>query len=411
MASSQNSSSAHTLIVRIAACLVLSLSLVICGLQVLVIVTPPPQAEHAPDAAPAVVVPPTPVPALLIAPLMTLAAGFGLAGLLEGVARLLSHSPTVSVPAPAVNNDKLTAVVVQMQANLPVLFESLRQSIQTIVAESQVSPDLQLQSTTDVYLERMIKLLEEMKDLSMLDDSQRQQRRQLVTDRRKNTRMDEAAQLIQQQEWARADALLQLMESLHPGDPEVLTRRNELDDARTLVQALEWDKLGGQVEDLMALSNYDEAISMTEHFLDRFPGHPECQQLQQRVKREKTVYLDRHATDLYDQIKTAVDNRQWRTALEGIQQFLQYFPEHPRSEKIRLQVRPIQKNAEIEERQELETKIREMVTARQYGEAADMIDDLLQRFPSSPQASHLAEILPKLRERATAEVAGNVFLG
>jgi outer membrane protein assembly factor BamD (BamD/ComL family) len=408
MSSSHSSSSTQTLIVRIAACLVLSLSLVVCGLQVLVAIAPPPQIEHA-DASQTAAVAPTPLPALLIPPLMTLATGFGLAGLLEGIARLLSHQPVA--PAPGMNVDKLTVIVAQMQAALPALFESLRQSMQTMIAEQQVSPDLQLTSTTEVHLEKMVKLLEEMKDVSMLDETQRQQRRKTIADRRKTTRLDEAGRLIQQQEWAQADALLHLMESLHPGDPEVLARRNELDDARTLVQALEWDKLGGQVEDLMALSNYDKAIAVASHFLDRFPGHPECRALLQRVQREKAVYLDRHATALYDQIKTSVDNRQWRVALDGIQQFLQYFPEHPRSEKIRLQVRPIQKNAEIEERQELEARVRELVTARQYGEAADMIEDLLQRFPSSPQAVHLAEILPKLRERATSEVAGNVFLG
>jgi TolA-binding protein len=413
MPRSQNSSAGSSLLVRVAAGFVLSLSMIICGLQVLVAITPvtPADKTDSSNPAPAQSVP---TPALFIGPLLTLAAGVAFAGLLEGIARLLSQPAGVAGPAPVVNTERLTAAVLQLQGSLPPLFDELRLTLQPPTPAPDpalAAPAAAGEMTTDGYLDRMVKLLEEMKDLSMLDDAQRQQRRKQVMDRRKLSRLEDAGRLIHHQEWAQADALLHLLESLHPGDPEVLARRNELDDARTMVQSVEWDKLGGQVEDLMALSNYEEAVHITSHFLDQFPGHPDCQALLQRVQRERSTYLEGHATVLYDQIKSAVENRQWRTALEGIQQFLENFPEHPRADKIRVQVRPIQKNAEIEERHELEVRIRELVTARQYTEAADMAEDLLQRFPESTQAAHLAEILPKLRERATAEASGNVFLG
>lgn len=41
-----------------------------------------------------------------------------------------------------------------------------------------------------------------------------------------------------------------------------------------------------------------------------------------------------------------------------------------------------------------------LINARQFAEAADLSEDLLQRFPDSPQAAYLTELLPKLRERS-----------
>ncbi len=399
-----SSTPASALLVHLAAGVVLSVTLVLCGLHALLAIN----AMDHPETAGS-------VPAMLIAPLTIFAVGIALAGILEGLAKLINRPESETVPS--VNNDRLTAVVMQMNSNLPGLFEELRQSIAQPIPASEMievpanesSPASS--STTDAHLEQMIKLLEEMKDLSMLDDTQRQQRRKQVMDRRKLSRLEEVARLAHHREWAQADSLLHLLESLHPGDADVLARRNELDDARVEIQTAEWEKLAEQVQDLLALSDYDQAIVVTTAFLDQFPGHSDCLALQQRVRREQAVFTDRRAGEAYDLIKASVEARQWRAALDGIQTFLEQFPEHPRAEKIRPQIRVIQKNAEIEERHDLEDQIRDLVAARRYAEAADMSEDLLQRFPESTQAAHLAEILPKLRERASAEVAGNVFLG
>jgi outer membrane protein assembly factor BamD (BamD/ComL family) len=97
-----------------------------------------------------------------------------------------------------------------------------------------------------------------------------------------------------------------------------------------------------------------------------------------------------------------VEDHKWRAALEGVQNYLQRFPDHPRAVKIRQQLRVIQKNAEIEERHEQEERIRALINSRQFAEAADLSEDLLQRFPDSPQATYLSELLPKLRARAGA---------
>ena len=79
---------------------------------------------------------------------------------------------------------------------------------------------------------------------------------------------------------------------------------------------------------------------------------------------------------------------------------LECAPGHRRSAAIRPQLKTIRENAEIEERQEQERRIQEMIRTKQIPEAIDLAEDLLRRFPASPQADSLHKLLPKMRELA-----------
>jgi outer membrane protein assembly factor BamD (BamD/ComL family) len=393
-----SSASAALSIFRIVAVMVLFLTITASGLQVLGAIN---VMDHPDPNAPVA------VPTLFIPPLLTLIAGVALSTLLEGIARLVAAQPS-QTPDHTASTVKLMMTLSDLQNSLPgQIGKAIQQSVAQIQpptvapAEASVGPDLQQ------HLERMVTLLEEMKELSMLDETQRKTRRNQIALRRKNARLEEAANLIQQNNWAQADALLHLLESLHPGDPEVLAARNLLDDSRIISQSNEWEMLAAKVSDLLALSNYTAAIESVNAFLERYPAHLECQELARRIGQEERISIDSAANQLYDQIKSAVENRQWRTALDGIQQFLERHPEHARADKIRKQVRVIQKNAEIEERHEKEDRIKQLINTRRFNEAADLSEDLLQRFPDSPQAAYLSDLLPKLRERSlTGETQG-----
>jgi hypothetical protein len=141
-------------------------------------------------------------------------------------------------------------------------------------------------------------------------------------------------------------------------------------------------------------------------FMHRFPHHPAGPELVQRIVHQAEVYVEHTSARLFDEIRAGVERRQWRRALDVSQQLLEKFPEHPRANKIRQQLRAIQHNAEIEERQVQEVRIQELIKGRRYAEAVDLSEDLVRRFPQSSQAATLTNILPKLRERAAQEGAG-----
>ena len=393
MATTDSHSAPSTVLFRIVALAVLFLSITASGFQVLAAIN---AMQHPPDPGT-----PVAVPTLFISAILYLIIGIALSTLLEGVARLISIQPLESADNTA-SQVNLMMSIAEMQSALPTLIdEAVQQAVSQIqlptAGASVTDPNMQQ------HLERLVKMMEEMKELSMLDETQRQNRRKQTMLRRKNSRLEEVAGLIEQGVWAQADALLHLLESLHPGDVDVLAHRNQMDDARIMHQANEWDQLTGQTNDRLALSQYAEAVDGLSQFLERYPTHIEAQQLLQRVRQEQRAYVESTSGRLYDEIKSAVENRQWRTALDGIQQFLERFPDNSRADKIRRQIRVIQKNAEIEERHEQEDRIKDLINEKRFTEAADLSEDLLSRFPDSPQAAYLSDLLPKLREKSSFE--------
>jgi outer membrane protein assembly factor BamD (BamD/ComL family) len=385
----KHSQPSSTALFRVVAVAVLFLTTIGCGLLVLGAL------DHGDSTVP--------VPALYAPAVLTAIGGIALATLLEGIVQVIiavgePHESTDLTPAIS----RLLLAVNDLKTSLPQILASVAPAPQAPQpADEEGVPG----STIEQHMLRMVQLLEEMKDMSMLDDDQRRTRRVQQLARRKVSRLAEAARFINNQDWPQADSLLHLMESLYPGDADVLALRTQLEDARNSIQTQEWDTLKQQVNDLLALSRYDEAVSMVMQFLERFPTHAPAQQMSVRVKQEQTAYAEGVSNRLYEEIKSAVENRRWRVALDAIQSFLVQYPDHTRAAKIRQQLRVIQKNAEIEERHEQEERIRTLINDKQFAEAADLREDLLQRFPDSPQAAYLADLLPKLRERSTIEQA------
>jgi len=160
------------------------------------------------------------------------------------------------------------------------------------------------------------------------------------------------------------------------------------------------------VDDAMAISNWDQALSAIQKFLDDFPGNPDGKALLTRVTRERDLYRENTAGRMYDEVKHEVERRSWRRAMAAAQRLLEKFPADQRTLKIRRQMKVIQDNAEIEERQEQEQRIQELIRAKRFQEAIEMSQDLLERFPLSPQAELLEELLPKLREMAMKQEMG-----
>jgi len=84
---------------------------------------------------------------------------------------------------------------------------------------------------------------------------------------------------------------------------------------------------------------------------------------------------------------------------------LECAPGHRKSVAIRGQLKTIRENAEIEERQEQERRIQDLIRNKQFFDAIELAEDLLQRFPNSPQAETLQKLLPKMRELAIGDEA------
>ena len=103
---------------------------------------------------------------------------------------------------------------------------------------------------------------------------------------------------------------------------------------------------------------------------------------------------------MFDELRHDIDRRMWRRAFMHAQHLLERFPTHARAEAVRRQLKTLQDNAEIEERQEIEVRIQELIKAQRFEEAIALGEDLIRRYPLSPQAESLDTLLPRLRDLA-----------
>lgn len=367
---------------------------------------------------------PTPGFAGFIPPLLSLLLGLGMSAVIDGLARLLEREPEPHSDEQAAAIDHLTQAVIELR--------TFAQSPAARPSPAQPPLVISPSSNGDRHLQRVVQLLEEMKASAQPplagSPSVHLQGTEAAPQPRAQPEIQPPAEQL-----AAAPPALSEAEAVPPPagevpdeiespaanheivepemretvttdalamDPAFATQlANELD-----ADAVELEQLQRHVEELMSIADYDTALLAASQFTERRPHSPAGPALVQRIVNEAALFGDRTTSRLFEEIRANVERRQWRRALEVSQTLLGQFPDHPRSAKIRQQLRPIQHNAEIEERQLLETRINESVTAQRFPEAIDLSEDLLRRFPNSPQAATLSDLLPKLRQRAVREM-------
>jgi hypothetical protein len=452
---------------RYAAIAILFLTLGTCTLQVLAAVDQlgrqqQQQQADAPVAAPAF--------AGFIPPLLTLLTGVGLAALIEALARLIEREPTppsavpiavatpIAPPPPA--NDQTAAAFKQLAQSVAELRTVLQASLARPAVTTPPPAPAAHTAMNDRHLQRIVQLLEKLNErpepiaetpppvpaepelapapapepqvappaaepevISEPAAASLPEPKEEVVVAVVEPKSVEQAPAPEPEPVPEPEAEAPLIAAADPTpvpaaedvEPPVQLLEEEEEAPTAAVEAIappvdpaqvELAPLHRQVNELLASSSYDLALAAANDFVRRYPQNPAGQELVKRIVQEAEVYVEQTTARLFDEIRSSVERRQWRRALEMSQRLLEKFPEHPRASKIRQQLRPIQHNAEMEERQVQEVRIQELIRARRYAESIDLCEDLIRRFPQSTQAATLTGLLPKLRERAAAEGAG-----
>jgi hypothetical protein len=246
----------------------------------------------------------------------------------------------------------------------------------------------------------MMTTLQEIREIALLSDKQRQEKLAENREQRRSYLIVELRRLLDANEWSAADTLMIQLESEFPDYPNLPALRSELHGHKSTAEQGALSQLRERVEDLMAVWAWDQAYAETARFVENFPEQAEGRDLLQRVMTERDNYIESTANRLYEEIRTDVDRRFYRRAMANAVKLLECAPGHAKSVAIRGQLKIIRENAEIEERQEQERRIQDLIRNKQFFDAIDLAEDLLQRFPNSPQAETLQKLLPKMRELA-----------
>jgi hypothetical protein len=254
--------------------------------------------------------------------------------------------------------------------------------------------------TDSESMHQILAMLQEIRELALLSDAQRQQRLQEALRLRRDHLVAEVGRLSDLKEWGAAENAMAALASEFPDDPVPAELRARIDAGRKTVERDSFSSLRNRVEDFMAVWAWDQAYAEATKFTENFPDHSDGRELLARVMREREAYVENTANLLYEEIRADIERRSYRRAMTNAVKLLECAPGHRRSAAIRPQLKTIRENAEIEERQEQERRIQELIRAKQVPEAIDLAEDLLRRFPNSPQADSLQKLLPKMRELA-----------
>jgi outer membrane protein assembly factor BamD (BamD/ComL family) len=321
--------------------------------------------------------------------LLSLAA----AGALLALAALINREAT----APPEVRDALARINQQL-IDLDVKLKDLQLMSDRTTRGSAPTPMPQIDYTPQ--LDHLKSAVAEVRELSLLPDADRHQRLKQHREHKKTTTLKDIYGLVAAHEWPKAERLLLGLESEYPNDSDVAKGRSYLDHSRHLFEDETLQHATATVEELMASGAWDRALQQAQLLVQGFPSSGDAHALLSRVQKEGEIYRETTAQRMFEEIRHDIDRRIWRRALMHAERLMDQFPTHRLADGIRSQMSTLRENAEIQERQELEVRIQEYIRDHRFEEAIELAEDVVRRFPLSPQADSLEKLLPRIRELA-----------
>ncbi|HVT89275.1 MAG TPA: outer membrane protein assembly factor BamD [Tepidisphaeraceae bacterium] len=253
------------------------------------------------------------------------------------------------------------------------------------------------------YFRQITTHLDQLRELSLLTDSDRRARAHSDRHNRKTAMINELFALVASHQWPKAERLLITLQTEFPNDDEVAKGRSHLDHSRRLVEEETMQRSTALIEELVASASWERAWEAVLDLVEGFPTSRQAKDLHERVQTEYSTWCDINAQRLFEGIRVQIDLRNWRQAYKQAESLLEQFPNHRVAETLRNQINTLRDNAEIQERQEMEVRIQELMHDGQFPAAIELAEEVIRRFPDSPQAESLETLLPKIRELAQQE--------
>jgi hypothetical protein len=258
-------------------------------------------------------------------------------------------------------------------------------------------------------LESLQASLAELKTVALLPDAQRNRIAEDHRRQQRESRIKQVFDVIGAHDWAGAERELNLLESEFPGDDDVAKARHYLDHTRRLFETETMARAVCEIEDLGRAGSWDVARERSRNLLTGFPHNEMAKDLHTRIERDFHNFQEASIQRTFDEIRTHIENREWRKALALAERMIEQYPHHRLTDRIHDQLRTLMDNAEIEERQVLEIRIQEYLRDGKFDQAIELAEDVIARYPHSPQAESLKALLPRIREIAAGGI--NEFAG
>lgn len=249
-------------------------------------------------------------------------------------------------------------------------------------------------------LEEIRLLLREVRDISLLSEEQRRMRLEAQGRAALKALQREVPQLLREHNWIEARRRVQEARERFPSFPEWDELENRIEQMRNQVEQHDIESAERQIRDLVNLGAWDRVADVVKELLERHPESEKAQALAQRVRTERQQAESGQRTQMMERLRELVKQREWEQAEQLATQIIERFPSSPEAQALRMDLPMLRANAEIKLRQRLEQQFRELYRQRRFDEALHIARTVVDRYPHSPQAKALREQLPKLEELA-----------
>lgn len=251
-------------------------------------------------------------------------------------------------------------------------------------------------------LNEMILLLREVRDISLLTSEQRAMRLQAQGRAMLEVLQREVPTFLREHNWIEARNRVLVARERFPTFGEWDELETQIERMREQVEQHDIEAAERQIRDLTSLGAWDRVDEVLKELLERHPDSIKCITLAQRLRVERNRAESEQRAKLMVQAQDGANNREWDVALEAAAGLIKRFPQSPEAQALRMQLPTLRENAQIKERQRMENEIRELVKAQRFEEGLRIARDLIDQYPTSPQAEVLREQLPRLEQRAAA---------
>jgi hypothetical protein len=251
-------------------------------------------------------------------------------------------------------------------------------------------------------LDEMTLLLREMRDITLLNDSQRTKRLEAQGRAAVEVLLREVPVLLREHNWIEARARVQEARERYPHVPEWDAMERQIEQMRAQVEQHDIEAAERQINDLTALGAWDRIGDVMRELIQRHPDSVKVNELAQKIRAMRNKAEVELRSRLMTQAQESTNKRDWKSAYSLALQIIERYPRSPDAQALRLQLPTLRENAEVQARQRMETEIREFVRMQRFGDAIRVGHEMIQQYPHSPQAEALRAQLPKLQERAVA---------
>ncbi len=254
----------------------------------------------------------------------------------------------------------------------------------------------------ELALGQLRDLLVDIRNLTLLSEEQRAKRFEVQGQALLHELAGEVPQLLREHKFVQARRRLADARERFPTLPEWDELDLQIEQAREKIEAHDIENATRQISDLATLGAWDRAINIVRDLVQRHPASKKVEELAHRITAQRAKAQQDERARLLAQAQTATDRKDWHEALDLTNLLIERYPDAAETEALRQQLPTLRDNVEIQQRQRMEGQIRDLIREQHFAEALAIARQLISKYPTSPQAAVLREQLPRLQERAAA---------